>query len=374
MDRGQRHREHAVFGDGNEGPRRRQQVSGEDAQRRQHRAREHQPSAARAEEAFRDGRERRPALLADGRPEHALADELDRAVERDQERRAAEQAARHGPRRVPDLPARRHRALRAGEREEQHERRLADLAERGPGVPPEVRDGHGQCAGADDEQQGQEFADRRRDRQPGAPAHAGDVDRRQCGVDRNERPGPSRALPGRRYDLCDGIDQDRANRRIGGGTEAQREHRPRHEPGHRPEAVFDIRHRAAGPRHARAKFRKARQDERDGEAAHQIREDRGGPENRRHRRRQREDPGAHREVDGVGPQGPRPDGPGQAIISVHAQRRFYTHSGPQALTLALFVHPGCPSPVRPHAGPDDPGNKFRATRVLYNNWTLSVQY
>ena len=197
MDRGQRRREHAVFGHRDKGARRRQQVSRENAERGQSRAREHQAAPAGPEEAFRDGRQRRPAVLADGRPEHALADELDRAVERDQERRAAEQAARHRPRRVPDLPARRHRALRAGEREEQHERRLADLAERGPRVPPEVRDGHGKRAGPDDEQQGQELADGGRDRQPGAPAHAGDVDRRQRAVDRNERrrPVPRPARP-----------------------------------------------------------------------------------------------------------------------------------------------------------------------------------
>ncbi|MCK7532789.1 MAG: hypothetical protein MZV63_18015 [Marinilabiliales bacterium] len=81
---------------------------------------------------------------------------------------------------------------------------------------------------------------------------------RATGVDRGSRPPPRR--PRR--------------------AEAEREHRPRHESRHRARSRPRCR-RTAPPRPCdpRAQLREARQHERDGEAAHQVGQDRRGPEN-----------------------------------------------------------------------------------------------
>jgi len=165
-------------------------------------------------------------------------------------------------------------------------------------------------------------AGRRDDSQPGAKTRAEDVHRREYRVEDDQRGGPSGAGPHRRHAARGGVEQDRRHRGIRRHAEAEREDDPGDEAGHRPEGVFDVGDGTTRPGDLAADFSEAGEHQRDGEAAHEIGQDGGRAQDGGDNGGQREDAGPDREVDGVGPERPRTDGPIEVFVDVRGDRAF----------------------------------------------------
>ena len=144
MDGGDHAREEAVAGEGEERPGNREDHAAQVPEHRHRGAHEQERAAPLAQRAAGGIGERR----ARGRQlgaQHALRDHLQADVEGGRAGKRDEDRARYRAHDVLHFPARRQRALDAGEGEDQERRRAGDVGHRGRVLPREVRRAH--CEG-----------------------------------------------------------------------------------------------------------------------------------------------------------------------------------------------------------------------------------